>query len=814
MRIVMEQKKQGDKGFDNDYYEYIKSILCSDNETNLDIIYNEIITHKIFMDNQLKRNVGIEVAMLDYIININKTVHIPAIFDSLNIRKIHHPSKNNHQNIKAYDTSDLSRDINIEIERAHRYGTPLSVLMFEIDDSINTNPDSEDISNFLFSNISSHVRRTDIVYTYEKNHYVLLLSETNTNEAVKAAFNLQNWFNNQKFKNNLKPDLINIGIVAYGMYGIDTDHKILTAADKTLCKAKNSGSENICLYQDKNIIDIKESKQSSLKVHKNIERLQFSGVPIHKGLAIGTVFIYNDLLSHELESYDVGEENLENELSRIIRAIENVEKDLVDIEHLINQDLSEEYAAIFQAHRLILKDSQLFNEIKKDLYEKKINGEEIVRDVFKRWEKRFLAFEDEIFRNKSQDIADISIRIIKELQGIDSHILEETPSESIIIANRLLPSDTVNINKKNVKAIVTKEGSKSSHTAILSKAMNIPLVIVENLDLTRLSNDETVIVDGTTGSVIINPLPEEENITKKQTESNLLKKPSPDNFTNPEELYFKGEKILINAAASNLSETEEADNYNAHGIGLFRTEVIYLSRNTFPDEETLVREIQNPLKFFKDRESIIRLTDIGGDKTLPYINITERYNSSLGVRGVRLFRNYPQILETQLRALLIISQNFNIKILIPMVTLLDDITFVKNMYFKIKNKMNIQNDIPIGAMIETPAAVLAIDSILECTDFVSIGTNDLIQYTMAADREKLSVSQYYEEGNKVVQEFIRVIIDKADKKKIPAYLCGELAHNTEFTKNLLDIGCRNFTVTPVMIPAVREAIKEIVHSND
>ena len=805
----MEQKNRCEE--DNDYYEYIKSILCSEKEIDSETLCSEIMSHKNYMDNKLNRNVGLEVALLDYINNNNKTVHIPAVFDSLYISKINHSNKINHNNFKAYDTSDLSRDINIEIERAHRYGSPLTLIMLELDK--NEDSDKDDISSFLLSNISSQVRLTDTVYTYEKNHYVLLLSETDTDEAVKVAFNIQNWFKKQKFNTDSNSYNINIGIVAYGMHGIDTDYKMLTAADKTLCRAKESGSGLICLYQYKNIIIVEEPRNSHLKFQKNAERLQFNGIPINSGLAAGNIFVYNDLLSHELESYDIGEENLETELSRIIQAIENAEKDLADMEHLVNRDLNDEYAAIFQAHRLILKDSQLINEIKKDLYEKKINGEEIVRDVFKRWEKRFLAFDDDIFRNKSQDIADISARIIQELQGIDSHILEKAPSGSIIIANRLLPSDTVNINKKNVKAIVTKEGSKSSHTAILSKAMNIPLVIVENLDLSSLNNNDTAVVDGSTGLLIINPLPEEEKNIKKQIADNQGKISDSEDYLNKKEISYKGEKIFISAAVSNISEAEEADNYNAYGIGLFRMEVLYLSRNTFPDEETLIREIETVISPFKNRESVIRLADIGGDKILPYINTTERYNSNLGIRGVRLFRNYPRILETQLRALFKTAQRYNIKILIPMVTLLDDITFVKNMYLKIKKELNIQNDIPIGAMIETPAAVLTLDSILECTDFISIGTNDLIQYTMAADREKLSVSQYYEEGNRIVQEFIRIIIEKADRKKRPAYLCGELAQNADFTKSLLNIGCRNFTAAPVMIPALRKAVIESVNSN-
>ncbi len=799
----MVQKFQKNKEQENDYREYIKSVLCCENEDEK--ICREILSHKKFMDSQMHRDVDIDVAILDYITSINKDIQIPSVFDSLNIRKLYHPSRNHYKKLKPFDTSDLSRDLNTEIERAHRYGSQLSVLMFDLDESIDPDPDSDDISEFFFSNISRHVRRTDTVYSYEKNHYVLILSETNINDAVNTAFNLQNWFQNEKFKKS-SPKMINIGIAAYGMHGIDSDHKLISAADKSLCKAKESGGGRICLYQDRKIFDIEKPKNSCINIQKTSERLSFKGLPIHKGMAAGKIFIYNDLLSHEHESYDISEENLEKELSRIITAIENVEKDLSDVEHLVNRDLSEEYAAIFQAHRLILKDSQLFNEIKKDLYEKKINGEKIVRDVFKRWEKRFLAFDDEIFRNKSQDIADISSRRIKELTGIDSHILEEAPEDSIIFANRLLPSDTVNINKNNVKAIVTKEGGKFSHTAILSKAMNIPLVIIENLDLSSLHREETVIVNGETGDVVINPDQEEMESAEKQLEETTGRESLSGIMQKSEKIYYRGEEVFISAAASSPDETEEALLYDAYGIGLFRMEVLYLSQYTLPEEKLLVSEIEKTIKKFKRRESVIRLTDIGGDKTLPYINITERYNSNLGVRGVRLLRSYPAILETQLRSLIKIGQKYDIKIMVPMVTLPEDMVFIKEMILKLKKAMKKEKDIPIGAMIETPSSVITIDEILELSDFVSIGSNDLIQYTMAADREKLSVSKYYEKGNVVVQEFIRKVIEKAASKNIPAYLCGELAQNTDFTKSLLDLGCRIFTVAPVMIPAVRNAV--------
>ncbi|MBI9100501.1 MAG: phosphoenolpyruvate--protein phosphotransferase, partial [Spirochaetaceae bacterium] len=637
------------------------------------------------------------------------------------------------------------------------------------------------------------------------------LPETGPDEAVNAAEKLQEKFKNSELDEDSQFPSINIGVAIFGLYKIDTDHKLLSAADTALRKANESGSEKIILFQGDGFLDISEEGFEIQRITRKQGRQIFDGIPIHRGMAVGHIFIYNDLLSHELESYDISDDNLEIEFIRISTAIHNVEKDLVNMEHLVCDNLTEEYAAIFQAHRLILKDNQVLDEIKKNLYEKKVNGETIVREVFKKWEKRFLAFEDEVFKNKSHDIADISGRIIKELQGIDSQILESAPADSIILANRLLPSDTVNLNRKNIKAIVTKEGSRFSHMAILSKAMNIPLVIVEDLDLSQFGQDDTILVDGEKGSVIINPS-EDELSQAKETIGNYDREHISTNSSDLKDFFYKGEPVYIHAAASNRDETEEAVSYGVQGIGLFRMEVFYLSQNELPDEETLKREIERILEPCKSKEIVIRLLDIGGDKNLSYLDITERYNSSLGLRGVRLFKKFPHLLETQLRAIIKLSQNYSVKILIPMVTLVDDITFVREMYEKIKNGLKIKEEIPIGAMIETPAAVLAIDPILECCDFVSIGSNDLIQYTVAADREKLSVSQYYEEGGKIVQEFIKIINEKALKSHKKCYLCGELAQNRIFTRDLMEIGCRNFTITSSILPAFKKTIKALSDS--
>nr|WP_230391524.1 MULTISPECIES: phosphoenolpyruvate--protein phosphotransferase [unclassified Oceanispirochaeta] len=735
--------------------------------------------------------------------NINQRVRTPDILNSADIRRIAH-SNSAHSSLKAYDASVLSRDIQVEIERAHRYGSPFSILLIDVileDDSVR-----DSIINSLTTDFSYHIRLTDTVYLYNRSRFVLLLGETNTNAAIQTSINIQNVFSLPQ-KISKSPFYLNIGIASYGLFHIDTDHKLLTAADKALDEAGNTGKGLIYLYHGKDILEVNDEGIPVVITDKIQKRMEITGVPIHPGTALGTIFVYNDLLSHEMESYDIREENLEDEYTRIEQAIHEVEKDLLEMEEEVNHELSREHSVIFQAHRLILNDRQILDEIKTQLFERRVNAEEVIRDVFKRWEMRFLAFDDEVFRNKSQDIADISRRVLTELQGIESHILESVPENSVIFSIRLLPSDTVHINKKNVKAIVTKEGSRFSHTAIIAKAMNIPMIILENMDLTLISNGTTVFIDGSTGAAIIYPNLQEIGGLKSQilsytTEYSRLQAVHKDH----KDLIYKGEEVKLYTVVASLDESVEGISFAADGIGLFRMEVLYLTRDSMPGEDFLFEKLDKILEPFKDKEIIIRLLDIGGDKTLSYLDISERYNSSLGVRGIRLLIKYPQLLESQLRVCLKLSLKFKIKILIPMVTVVEDVIHVKEMLHRMMKSLNIKKSIPLGTMIETPAAVLAARAIIEQSDFVSIGTNDLIQYTMAADREKMNVSQYFEQGNVAIQEYIRIICSLAGEAGKPCYLCGELAQNTSYTKDLLELGCRNFSVTSTVIPVVRQAI--------
>ncbi len=798
-----------DESYKN-YCDYILDNICFDDEDDENSVCREIIHHKILLDRKLGRDAGIEVAMVDYMKNINSHVHIPDILNSADIRRlVHQGPPTNHP--RAYDASVLSRDIQIEIERAHRYGAPFSLLL--LDPILKNSPRTEAILGSLVSSFSSHVRLTDSVYTYDRNRFLFLLTETNVNAAIQAAFNLIHLILNP-LKERFNDLDYRIGIASFGLFHIDTDYKLLTAADKALEKALQCSSESICLYHGKDILDVNEEYESAGPLNSSRERMEMKGTPINRGLAMGRAFVYNDLMSHELESYDISDDALDEEYDRIKRAIHEVEKDLEQMEKAVDRELSSEHAVIFQAHRLILNDHEILEEIKTQLFERKINAEEVIRDVFKRWEKRFLAFDDEIFRNKSQDIADISRRVLTELQGIERHILEDVPEDSLIFSTRLLPSDTVHIDKKNVRAIVTREGGRFSHTAIIAKAMNIPMVVVENMDLTAIQSGSPTYLDGTSGRIILNPEGTERAQLEKSVEEFIkLREDQKRNARNHNRLIYKGETVELHSVVSNLDDAREGAAAGSDGVGLFRLEMLYLSRDSVPDEAWLYKQLEKILEPFENKEITIRLLDIGGDKTLSYLDISERYNSFLGVRGIRLLIKYPQLLETQLRVCLKLSRRYNLRVLIPMVTLVEDILYVKELYKNLRNVMNIQTELPIGTMIETPAAVISFKDILKESDFISIGSNDLIQYTMAADREKLNVSQYFEQGNRMIQEYIREISTRTKAEGKTCSLCGDLAQNGEYTEDLLKNGCRRFSIDPVFIPEIRRKIQSLSESS-
>ena len=457
-------------------------------------------------------------------------------------------------------------------------------------------------------------------------------------------------------------------------------------------------------------------------------RMCFQGRPVVPGLGSGHVFKYQDILSRELAAYDIKDAQIDRELKRLEAAMQRAEADLRRMRDAVERQVDSDQAAIFDAHCLILRDLTLAGEIEEELRSERVNVEHAVKWVFRRWERKFRDSTNAEIRERSTDVADIGRRLLKHLLGIHGNALTKLPVGAIIFARRLLPSDTVHVDRRHAAGIITEEGGPNSHVAVLARAFHLPLISGIGIDLDRVPDRAPAIMDGASGKIVLRPRRSEIVRVEQRRKSEEGQDTALARRTSKLPPDQEGRRFVVDANVASLEECRLARKYGCDGIGLYRIEQIYMSSSVLPTEETLVDSLKSSLTVVRDKTVTLRLLDVGGDKTLPYIDLVERTNSALGVRGVRLLLRYPHLLQTQLRVLLRLSALFRLRILVPMVTLAQDLVQVRKALDEEKEKLketNVPFDdrIPLGAMIETPSSVLAIDSILRVCDFLSIGTN-------------------------------------------------------------------------------------------
>lgn len=566
---------------------------------------------------------------------------------------------------------------------------------------------------------------------------------------------------------------------------------------------------------------MKESIISTVKTIRSFpKRVVIHGEPIVWGFAVGRVFYYQDILTREIEKRELTEAQVEKEIKRLKRAIKQVHEDLDKLKSKVTNEIDAKHAEIFGAHQLILKDEELFKDIKKGLKNKKFNVEHIVQEVFGKWEKKIRGQEISAVQERANDVIDVGRRLLLALAGSkNKNSVLNRSKDSVIFAHRLLPSDTASFNIKNVKAIVTVEGTQNSHSAILAKALDIPFVSKINIPIDSLSHGTKVIVDGDKGLIIVNPTQAELGSYPILIQKRLSNRLKVVKKINNIDLKNNGELIKVCANVSSLSDIKMAIACSADGIGLYRTESLYMDSQNFPAEEKLYAQLVEALNYVSDQEVILRLLDIGGDKTLPFLDIVEIKNPALGLNGIRLLLKYPSLLEMQLRVFLRLSAKFNVKVSVPMVTLPKDMAEVRRYFSQEKEKLrkekiSFNEGLLLGAMIETPAALMFIDEILDHSDFLSIGTNDLVQYIMAAGREKIEVAEYYEAGNHLVVNALKDVVRKAKELGKECSICGELAGNLKFTRSFLDIGLKNFSVQSTLVPYVKYKIFRLTRNSN
>ncbi|MDO6355480.1 phosphoenolpyruvate--protein phosphotransferase [Caloramator sp. CAR-1] len=536
------------------------------------------------------------------------------------------------------------------------------------------------------------------------------------------------------------------------------------------------------------------------------------GIAASSGIAIGKAYVIREE-ENAINRYEV--KDTEKEIKRFQGAILKAKEEIESIKETAVKNFGEEKALIFEAHLMILEDE----EFKASVIEKikqNINAEYAVKETVEMFEGIFLSMEDEYMRERAADIRDIGGRIIGALKGEEKSSIGDIKDKCIIVAKDLTPSDTAQLNREYVLGFITELGGKTSHSAIIARALEIPAVSGIKGATEILKTGDLIILDGVKGIIYINPdeslIDEYQNKIQREMEEKR------------ELLIYKDRKVLTKdgkriEVAANISSKEEVDvalKYGADGIGLFRTEFLFMNRETAPTEEEQFEVYKYVLEKMDFRPVIIRTLDVGGDKKIPYIDVGTELNPFLGLRAIRLCFERLDLFKTQLKALLRASIYGNLKIMFPMISKVDEIKRAKEILEDVKAELKkagqkFSDKIEIGIMIEVPSAAIISDLLAKEVDFFSIGTNDLIQYTLAVDRMNEKVSNIYEPSHPAVLRLIKMVIDNAHKEGKWVGMCGEMASDISMIPLLIDYGIDELSMSA---PSVLKVKKEILKSID
>ena len=542
----------------------------------------------------------------------------------------------------------------------------------------------------------------------------------------------------------------------------------------------------------------------SPQVYKN-KMIIMHGKGVSQGLAKGRAFVYRDVLNRDSKLYFIEHEQIDDEKLRINKAITDVREGLViDAKH-IEKKLNKNAAEIFQAQEAILSDSTILVELLRTLEEDLVNAEQTVRTVFRMYARRFREMENSVFKDKGDDIDDLSRRLLLSLSGIHAHCLENLPPQTILVARRLLPSDTVYLSRDSTVGVIAEFAGMAAHAALIARELGIPCVG----DITNLfgiiDTGDTIIIDGTSGKVVANPDTSSLKDYDKSLKIALKVQSEALRISRTEKtVTLDGVEVSIMANARSREDVFLAIERGADGIGLFRTEPFFLASKHLPTDVEFADFLRVSLKPAQGKHINVRLLDIGADKNPIYLHLPLESDPFLGRRGIRILRAYPELLEAQIRAMLEVSKELALSILIPMVVTEDDVIMVVKKVRELAVELGISVLPQIGAMIETPAAALSVLSLKKYVDFFSIGSNDLIQYMMAAGRENPLVSEYYIDDHPSIFRLIKLIVK--DAGDTPVSICGEIAGRSELIAKILDTGIRSLSVSAALVPYIKNTV--------